>query len=78
VTKKANVGTVIECEVETGVTNGEPLTFLLSPTLAADVGESGEAVGIIGAIIDRPAERISGYTGDAAQAIWISRLFTLD
>jgi hypothetical protein len=34
-------------------------------------------VGVVGWIVDNPAEKVSGYTGEAQQAIWAGQLIPL-
>lgn len=40
--------------------------------------ESAGSVGVVGSVIDNPAERIEGYTGTADLAVWSTQLFPVD
>jgi len=52
---------------------------ILSPhPLESGTGGTSTQFGIVGTIVDRPAETVTGYSGDAWQAIWIGRAIPLD
>lgn len=68
-------GSVTECSVDLG--SGQSLTALVPPALANQIGSASQPVGIVGSIVDRPADQIGGYTGGATQAIFVSRLVSL-
>jgi hypothetical protein len=80
---RENKGSVIECQAE--LDSGESIT-LLWPDEAAGVfelyierlGESAGPTGVVGCVVDQPAEQVSGYGGDAPQAIWVRNLITLE
>jgi hypothetical protein len=50
----------------------------LSPERAAEFRASLKPLGIVGWIVDSPVEKISGYTGDATQAIWAGHILELE
>ena len=66
-------GSVAEGTVDLGA--GQPLPVLLPPALAEKT-PSGP-VAVVGYIVDKPAERISGYTGTATQAVFATKLIPL-
>ena len=73
---ESSKGQVVECRVDLGA--GDPLTILVPDTLAKGLDNSGRPLGIVGSIVDSPAQHVSGYDGDAPQAVWVGRLIPLD
>ncbi len=71
-----DAGSVVECKVE--LDGGQSMTILVPTTFAAQPLESAKPMAIVGWIVDKPAEQVSGYTGSAPQAIWAGRLFPLE
>jgi hypothetical protein len=69
-----NKGSVVECRMQ--LDDGQAIT-VLAPAAERPL-ESSRPLAIVGWIVDRPAEQISGYTGSATQAIWASRLIPLE
>jgi hypothetical protein len=76
VTSQSDKGTVVECQVDFG--GGEPLTVLVAQEQADSIESSARPLGVIGWIVDQPAEKVHGYTGDASQAVWAGRVISLD
>jgi len=76
VASSSNQGPVVECRIDTGA--GDPLTILVPTALADQLDRSGGTLGIVGSIVDNPRERVTGYTGNAPQAIWVGKLIPLD
>jgi hypothetical protein len=68
-------GSVTEASVDLGA--AQPLKVLLPPALAEQLATASQPVGVVGWILDRPADGVTGYTGDAAQAIFVSRIIPL-
>jgi hypothetical protein len=66
-------GSVVEGSVDMG--SGQPLPVLLPPALAAK--QPSGPVAVVGFIVDKPAEHITGYTGSAPQAVFATRLIPL-
>jgi hypothetical protein len=66
-------GSVVEGSVDVG--SGQPLPVLLSPALAAK--QPAGPVAVVGYIVDKPAEHITGYTGTAPQAVFATKLIPL-
>lgn len=66
-------GSVVEGTVDIGA--GQPLPVLLSPAMA-DKPPTGP-VAVVGYIIDKPADRITGYSGTAPQAVFVGKLIPL-
>jgi hypothetical protein len=69
-------GSVVEYNVEL---NGGPKVVVVVP--AADgkpLDASAKPVGVVGAIIDKPADEISGYTGSASQVVFAKKLLPLE
>jgi hypothetical protein len=56
--------------------DGEKVPVLV-PTTAVDQAQGSTPVAIVGYIVDRPAERVPGYTGDAPRAIFAKQLLPL-
>ncbi len=54
------------------------LALLMPEPLDSVVESSGHPVGIVGSIVDNPADQISGYTGTAERVIWVTRAIPLD
>jgi hypothetical protein len=70
-----NAGSVVECKVE--LEDGQSIT-ILAPAAAADQLQlASQPTAIVGWILDRPAELVSGYTGSAPQAVWASKIIPL-
>ncbi|MEX0611914.1 MAG: hypothetical protein WD229_07320, partial [Pirellulales bacterium] len=76
-TNPQNAGSVIECNasLETGQSS---FTILVPATLADRLGDSSRPLGIVGWIVDKPAEHVTGYTGQAPQAVWATTLIPLE
>jgi hypothetical protein len=55
-----------ENEIEIGTGEHHTVVHVLTEGVKFS---TGDAAGVIGAIIDRPSERIAGYEGDAAQVV---------
>jgi hypothetical protein len=69
-------GSVTECQFDPG--DGQTLTVLVPPAAAKELSGSARPLAVIGWIVDNPSEQVSGYTGDAPQAIWAGQLIPLD
>ena len=69
-------GTVVECSADVGA--GQRLVVLVPQAHAAQLTEQGRPLGIIGWILDGPTTQVNGYTGDAPQAVWASRIIALE
>lgn len=69
-------GTVVECRVNLGA--GEPLTLLLPKSRSSELDNVTGLVAVVGSIVDSPAQKVTGYDGDATQAIWVGRLIPLN
>ncbi len=67
---------VVEWRAE--LTSGQSLTILAPATLADRISTSGRTVGIVGWIVDRPAEQVPGYAGEDTQAIWVGQFISLE
>jgi hypothetical protein len=74
--QNAEHGSVVECQMDAGT--GEPITILLPTGTADQLTNSSKPVGIVGWIVDAPAKKISGYTGDSPRAIWARCVLPLD
>lgn len=68
-------GSVTECNVEVG--NGQSLPVIMPTAAAESLGGSAAPVAVIGWIVDKPAEKVPGYTGTVTQAIYAGRLVPL-
>jgi hypothetical protein len=69
-------GDVYEYELATG--DSGKLTLLFEGPLDPMVEGSGHPVGIVGSIVENPAEQVAGYSGTAERAIWVARAIPLD
>jgi len=58
--------------------DGDRLSLLMQEPLDPSVEGSGRPIGIVGSIVDNPAEQIAGYQGTAKRAIWVTRAIPLD
>jgi hypothetical protein len=72
---RTEAGSVAEFPVRLGASDA--VSILVPTSLADRLAESSGPVGIVGWIVDAPAENVNGYTGDAPQAIWVSRVLAL-
>ena len=68
-------GTVSEFTADLG--GGKSLPVLVSPALSEQLKGSSAPVAVVGWIVDKPAEKVTGYTGTAPQAIVASKLVPL-
>jgi hypothetical protein len=69
-------GSVIEYNVEL---NGGPSVVVVVPAGAGqDLQSSTKPVGVVGSIIDRPADEIAGYSGKAPQVVFAKKLLPLE
>ena len=69
-------GEVYEYQLSTE--NASSIVLLLAHPPEGPTATAGHAVAVVGAIVEQPAKRVAGYTGDAPRAIWVSRLIPLD
>lgn len=75
-TRQQDAGSVVEYSGT--IESGQSLTLLV-PTAQADrLDNSARLLGIVGWIVEQPAEHVAGYTGQSPQAIWVSRLIPLE
>jgi len=56
---------------------GQKMVVLTDEPLGESLASAG-SVGVVGSVIDNPAERVEGYTGSAELAIWSTQLFPVD
>jgi hypothetical protein len=68
-------GSVAECTVEFG---GQSLPVLVPAAAAEQVKASAAPVAVVGWIVDDPAKKIAGYTGNAPQAVFATKLLPLE
>jgi len=68
-------GTLTECQLDLGT--GSTIS-VLAPTSIVDRLAANRAVAVVGSLIDKPAERIDGYSGSAPQVVWAKSLISLD
>jgi hypothetical protein len=65
-------------EYELATENSGKLTLLMREPLDPLVESSDQPVGIVGSIVDNPADEVVGYRGTAKRAIWVTRAIPLD
>jgi hypothetical protein len=78
-TGKLNGGSIIGkmYEFQLSTENASSMVLLMAhPPEGAE--STGQAVAVVGTIVDDPAKRVPGYDGDAPRVIWVSRLIPLD
>jgi hypothetical protein len=68
-------GNVVECEFDLG---GQMLLVLVPASRAESLPLAAEPVAIVGWLVDRPAESVSGYTGNVTQAVWAGHIIPID
>ncbi len=68
-------GSMVEYRVEL---NGGPALIVLAPSTGGSISGPQRPVGVVGWIVDHPAEKIKGYTGEAPQAVFAKRLLSLE
>jgi hypothetical protein len=69
-------GQLVECRIE--LDEGVPLTLIIPASMASELDKSSRPVGVVGSLVDRPVDTISGYDGEASQVVWVGRLIELD
>ena len=69
-------GDVYEYELTTE--GSGKLTLLIEEPIDPMVESSGHPVGIVGSIVENPADGVAGYRGTAERAIWVARAIPLD
>ena len=76
VSRSQNKGSVIEYTVEL---SGGPSAVVVVPA-GSDQGlqSSTKLVGVVGSIVDKAADEIAGYTGNAPQAVFAKKLLPLE
>jgi hypothetical protein len=57
---------------------GETIALLMQEPLDPLVDGTSHPLGIVGTIVDNPAERIAGYQGTATRAIWVESTIPLE
>lgn len=64
---------------ETPVTlaGGGPVTVLSPRPLAPDVPRTSDSFAVVGCVVEEPAKRVRGYTGDAPRAVWVGYVLPL-
>jgi hypothetical protein len=75
VARNVEQGSVTECLFDLG--DGQTLTVLVPPDAIEKLPDSAQPLGVIGWIVDNPAEQVGGYTGNAQQAVWAKKLIPL-
>jgi hypothetical protein len=70
------VGDLYEYQLKT--LDGSALALLMDEPLDPLVEESGHQVGIVGTIVDDPADQIAGYDGTARRVIWVASAHELE
>jgi hypothetical protein len=69
-------GSVVECKVDLG--GGQTVTVLVPSAGAGETLSSSKPLAIVGWYIDKPAEHVSGYTGNAPRAFFARKLISLE
>jgi hypothetical protein len=69
-------GMVVECQLN--LDSGAPLTILAPRSTADRLPSASGTVGVVGSIVDSPAQHVSGYEGNATQAVWVGSLISLE
>jgi hypothetical protein len=70
------VGDAYEYQLNTG--SGVEMKLLSPRPLDAHVIAAGHVVGIVGSIVDNPARKISGYSGNSPRVIWVRDALPLE
>ena len=65
-------------EYQLAVDQGDKLVLLMQEPLDPLVGGSNHLLGVVGTIVDKPAEQVTGYRGTAPRAIWVESTIPLD
>jgi len=68
-------GAVAECRIDLG--SGQPMTVLIPAAAAEQLKESHAPVAVVGWLVDDPAKKVGGYSGDAPQAVFATKLIPL-
>lgn len=66
------VGSVNELQLALA---GGPTVTVLTPE---QIDSEPEIVGVVGSVVEKPADRVSGYTGTADQAVWSRLVFAVE
>jgi len=65
-------------EFQAQLDGGQSIAVLIPAELAARLDASARPMGVVGWIIDQPAQHVPSYTGAAEQAVWVGNLIPLD
>ncbi len=57
---------------------GSEYTLLCREPFESALADSDRQIGVVGVIVDHPAENLQGYQGTAERAIWLTRAIPLD
>jgi hypothetical protein len=58
--------------------DGSELTLLMPQPLDPETDASSQPLGIVGTIVEKPADEIAGYSGAASRAIWVHSAIPLE
>jgi hypothetical protein len=75
IVSRTQQGPLVECKVALDVATS--LTVIAAADLVDRLPSDGP-IAVVGSLVDRPAERIEGYSGGATQAVWATSLVPLD
>jgi hypothetical protein len=70
------VGDLYEYQLAT--VDGNKLSLLMQAPVDPEIDGAKRPVGIVGVIVDKPAEKITGYPGAAERVIWVARTIPLE
>jgi hypothetical protein len=74
VASEADRGALVEWQIDMG---HDSITVLAPPSTAF-VSPPTRPVVVLGWIVDKPAEQVTGYTGPAQQAVWAGYIISLE
>lgn len=69
-------GTVSECSIDVG--SGQPMPVLIPAAMGAQLKGSNSPVVVVGSLVEDPAKKVEGYTGNAPQAVFATKLIPLE
>ena len=69
-------GSVSECSIDVG--SGKPMPVLIPAAVGEQLKDSTSPVVVVGSLVEDPAAKVKGYTGNAPQAVFATKLIPLE
>lgn len=69
-------GSVSECSIDVG--SGKPMQVLIPAAVGEQLKDTASPVVVVGSLVKDPAKKVEGYTGNAPQAVFATKLIPLE